>query len=69
MDMKIDLSPPEIRIQGWNALKAQLGISASLRFIQEYSKGEGDYTELRKEMFRGKKVKDIIGDIQKEGFD
>ena len=68
MNLAIDLSPPEIRKLGWNALKSQLGISGSLRYLLEYSKGEGNYTKLRKEMFQDKKVKDIVADMKKEGF-
>ncbi len=64
MNLRIDLSPPEIRKQGWNALKSQLGIAGGLKYLLEYSKGEGDYTKLRKEMFQGKKVKDIVADLK-----
>jgi len=67
MNPKIDLSPPEIRRLGWQALKSQLGIARSLKFLLEYDKGEGDYTQLRKEIFQGKKVEDIIQDMRKEG--
>jgi len=64
MNQLIDLSPPEIRKLGWNALKSQLGIAGGLRYLLEYSKGERDYTKLRKEMFQGKKVKDIVVDMK-----
>jgi hypothetical protein len=67
MNPKIDLSPPEIRRLGWQALKSQLGIARSLKFLLEYDKGEGDYTQLRKEIFQGQKVEDIIQDMRKEG--
>jgi hypothetical protein len=67
MKPMVDLSPPEIRKRGWNALKSQLGIAGSLKYLLEYNKGEGDYTKLRKEMFQDKKVKDIINDMSKEG--
>jgi hypothetical protein len=68
MNLAIDLSPPEIRRLGWNTLKSQLGIAGGLRYLLEYSKGEGNYTKLRKEMFQDKKVKDIVADMKKEGF-
>lgn len=68
MKSLVDLSPPEIRKRGWNALKAELGIAGSLKYLLEYEKGEGDYTRLRKEMFENKKVKDIIDDMNGEGL-
>ena len=66
MNPTIDLSPPEIRKLGWNALKSELGIAGSLKYLLEYNKGEGDYTKLRKEIFQDKKVKDIIDDMKNE---
>ena len=50
MKPMIDLSPPEIRKRGWNALKSELGIAGSLKYLLEYNKGGGNYTDLRKEM-------------------
>jgi len=69
MNLKIDLSPPEIRKAGWNALKSKMGIAGSLKFLLEYNKGEGDYTTLRREIFQGKRVQDIIDDMKREGFE
>ena len=60
-----DLTPPEIRRAGWQALKSQLGIAGSLKFLLEYSKGKGNYTELRKEIFKGQSVDDILEDMDK----
>ena len=68
MKPMIDLSPPEIRKRGWNALKSELGIAGSLKYLLEYNKGEGNYTVLRKEMFQDKKVRDIIDDMSNEGL-
>jgi len=64
----IDLSPPEIRKIGWEALRSQLGISRSLKFILEYSKGEGNYTQMRKLYFQEKKKKNILDDMHSKGF-
>lgn len=65
MNSTIDLTPLEIRKVGWHALKSQIGIARSLKFLLEYNKGEGDYTELRKELFKGQTVTDILNDMQK----
>ncbi len=64
MNLTIDLTPLEIRKVGWYALKSQIGIARSLKFLLEYDKGEGDYTELRKELFKGQTVTDILNDMQ-----
>ena len=68
MKPMIDLSPPEIRKRGWDVLKSELGIAASLKYLLEYSKGEGNYTNLRKEMFQDQKVREIIDDMSNEGL-
>jgi hypothetical protein len=65
MNVTLDLTPPEIRKVGWQALKSQLGIARSLKFLLEYNKGEGNYTELRKELFKGQTVDDILEDMKK----
>ena len=63
MTTSIDLTPAEIRKQGWEALVSQLGVAKSLRFLLEYEKGPGTYTELRKEMFADQTVQDILDDM------
>lgn len=63
-----ELTPAEIRKAGWEALREKLGPAGTLRFILEYDRGEGDYTELRKKLFKDKTVRDIVQDMKKEGF-
>ena len=63
--MTLDLTPLEIRKVGRQALKSQLGIARSLEFLLEYDKGEGNYTEYRKELFKGQTVDDILQDMEK----
>ncbi len=63
----IDLTPVEIRREGWEALVSKLGVAKSLRFLLEYEKGHGNYTELRKELFAGQTVDDILDGMAKEG--
>ena len=63
-----ELTPVEIRRAGWEALKEKLGPASAMKFILDYDRGEGNYTELRKEMFSGKTVKAIIQDMKNEGF-
>jgi hypothetical protein len=68
MKTSIDLTPAEIRKAGWEALVSQLGVAKSLRFLLEYEKGQGNYTELRKELFTGQTVDRILEDMAKEGI-
>ena len=46
----------------------KLGPASALKFILDYDRGEGNYTELRKKIFKGKTVEHIIEDMKKEGF-
>jgi len=64
----IELTPAEVRRAGWDALREKLGPASALKFILDYDRGEGNYTELRKKIFKGKTVKDIIQDMKKEGY-
>ena len=34
----------------------------------DYDRGEGNYTELRKKIFKGKTVKNIIQDMKNDGY-
>ena len=62
-----NLTPVEIQKAGWEALKKQLGLVGALRFILQYEKGEGDYTKLRKELFKNETVESLISKMKKEG--
>jgi hypothetical protein len=67
MAISIDLTPAEIRREGWEALVSKLGVAKSLRFLLEYDKGYGNYTDLRRELFAGQTVDDILEGMAKEG--
>jgi hypothetical protein len=62
------LTPAEVRKAGWEALREKLGPVGALRFMLDHERGEGNYTELRREIFRGKTVKDIVADMKQEGY-
>jgi hypothetical protein len=47
-------------------LKKQLGTVGALRFLLQYEKGEGDYTKLRRKMFKGETVERLILKMKKE---
>ncbi len=63
-----ELTPAEVRRAGWEALTEKLGPSSALKFILDYDRGEGNYTELRRKIFKGKTVKSIIQDMKNEDF-
>jgi hypothetical protein len=56
----------EIQKAGWEALKKQLGLAGTLRFLLQYEKGEGDYTKLKRKYFKGKTVKGVMNEMRKE---
>jgi len=62
------LTPKEIRSIGWDVLLKNLGPNGALRFILDYEKGEGNYCELRKEIFKDKTVQELVQEIKKEGY-
>jgi len=63
-----DFTPAEVRRAGWEVLREKLGPARALKFILDYDRGKGNYTELRKKIFKGTTVKDIIQDMKKEGY-
>ena len=63
-----ELTQIEMRRAGWEALREKLGPDGALKFILDYDLGEGDYTELRKKLFKEKTVNDLIQDMKKGGY-
>ena len=63
-----ELTPVEIRRAGWEALKDKLGPASAMKFILDFDRGEGNYSELRKKIFSRKTVNAIIQDMKEEGF-
>ncbi len=62
------LTPAEIRRAGWEALREKLGPVSALRFMLDYERGEGNYTELRREIFKEKTVQDLVVEMKQEGY-
>ena len=60
------LDPVELRRAGWKVLKEHLGIAAALKFLLQYEKGEGDYTEIRRELLKDNTVESLIRRMKKE---
>jgi len=69
MNMPLNkLTSAEVRRAGWEALTEKLGPAGALKFILDYDRGEGNYTELRKKIFKRKTVSNIVEDMKNEGF-
>ena len=67
MRQLLELPPVELRKAGWEALKKHLGIAEALRFLLQYEKGEGDYTEIRRDIFKHETVEKLISRMKREG--
>ena len=67
MSKPLNLTPIEIQKSGWEALKRKLGVVGALRFLLQYEKGGGDYTKLRRELFKDETVESLVNRMKKEG--
>jgi hypothetical protein len=54
----------EIIKQGYDALINSLGIADTIRFIQYFSPGKGDYTKERHQWLDEKTLADVLVDIK-----
>ena len=64
--MKIEEKPlVEINQDALRVLYKELGPVNATRFLNQYSSGRGDYTEERRQMFKGMTVDDIGREIKK----
>jgi hypothetical protein len=55
----------EINKEANSILIKQLGLAKTMRFLNQFSTGTGDYTKLKNELFQGKSVQEIVGEIKK----
>ena len=65
MNHSLHLTPVEIQKAGWDALKKELGVTGALRFLLQYERGEGDYTKLRRKLFKGETVESLVYKVKK----
>jgi hypothetical protein len=59
------LRKSDLRELGWKALVAELGVANATRFVMELHEGEQDYAKLRGELFRGKDLDALYGELQR----
>jgi hypothetical protein len=53
------LSGHALRDAGWAALVSNLGLVNATRYIMQSETGYGDYTKIRKNAIKGKRVADL----------
>lgn len=54
----------EIIKQGYEALIESLGIADTIRFIQYFSPGKGDYTKERHQWLDKKSLEDVLAEVK-----
>jgi hypothetical protein len=55
----------EIRREGLQALLDRLGPAGTIRFLQQYDAGRGDYTKERHQWLDGVTIDEVVEDIER----
>lgn len=56
----------EINKEANSILLKQLGLSKTLRFLNQFTSGKGNYTYQKEDIFSGKTVQDIVDEMKKQ---
>ncbi|MBF8277870.1 MAG: hypothetical protein HW390_2943, partial [Candidatus Brocadiaceae bacterium] len=48
----------------FEVLFKELGVSKTIRFINQFSVGKGNYTEMKDDIFKGMTVDEIVSEIK-----
>jgi hypothetical protein len=56
----------EINKEANSILIKQLGLAKTLRFLNQFTNGKGDYTKQKDDIFKGKSVQDIVNEIKRQ---
>lgn len=63
--MSVHIQPlAEITGRARNALIQELGVVDTLRFLNQFRAGSGDYTTEREQLFKGESVKSVVASIK-----
>lgn len=54
----------EVTQRGTNALIKEIGVVDTIRFLNQFRAGAGNYTMERDKLFEGLSVKDIVSEIK-----
>ncbi len=55
----------EINREAFIVLTKELGLSKTIRFLNQFNTGKGNYTKLKDGIYKEKTVQDIVNDINK----
>jgi hypothetical protein len=65
--MTIHVQPiAEVTHHATDTLIREIGVVDTIRFLNQFRAGNGNYTEERKQLFKDMSVKDIITDIKSQ---
>lgn len=63
--MKTELKPlHEITQDATRILCKEIGVVNTIRFLNQFTAGQGNYTEERRQMFDGMSLDDIVSEIK-----
>ena len=57
------MSPEKIRLVGLELLNRELGSDVMIEFLQQFSRGHGDYTKEREKLFEGETVASLSKEL------
>ena len=58
-------TPAELTEEAIEILCREMGVVRTIRFLQQFSNGRGDYTKERENLFKDLTVADIVAEIEK----
>ena len=65
--MTVEVKPlAEITREAISVLCDTIGVANTLRFINQYTIGSGNYTEERRDLFSGMSLDEIISEIERQ---
>ena len=62
---KLKYDDREIRLEGIRALTKRLGYAGTVRFLRQFTKGEGDYLKIQDRLFGEMSVDELYAEAEK----
>ena len=59
-----EMTPNEIRQKGLEAVRRELGPIGLARFLQQFERGQGDYTQERDQWLPNGSVRDVLVELE-----
>ena len=56
----------EINQEAIRVLNREIGVANTLRFINQFTSGTGNYTEERREIYSGMEIDDLVSEIRRK---